>query len=78
MNQMAELAKQRKKRGLKFQLIGGDTFTNLILDKKDVRLFDGVQFSFPPDPSHDRRNNLRSTATLQSKFGRWQYARLAP
>jgi branched-chain amino acid transport system substrate-binding protein len=56
MNQMAELAKQRKKRGLKFQLIGGDTFTNLILDKKDVRLFDGVQFSFPPDPSHDRRN----------------------
>ena len=56
INQMAELAKQRKKRGLKFQLIGGDTFTNLILDKKDVRLFDGVQFSFGPDPSHDRRN----------------------
>ena len=53
---IAELVRQRKKRGLKFQLLGGDTFTNIILDKKDVRLLDGVQFSFPPDPAHDRRN----------------------
>jgi branched-chain amino acid transport system substrate-binding protein len=55
-DQLANLVKQRKKRGLEFQLLGGDTFTNVILEKKDIRLLDGVQFSFPPDPAHDRRN----------------------
>ena len=55
-DQLASFVKQRKKRGLKFQLLGGDTFTNVVLEKEDIRLLDRVQFSFPPDPAHDRRN----------------------
>ena len=55
-DQLAAFVKQRKKRGLEFQLLGGDTFTNVVLEKKEIRLLDGVQFSFPPDPAHDRRN----------------------
>ncbi|MBT3360607.1 MAG: branched-chain amino acid ABC transporter substrate-binding protein [Rhodospirillales bacterium] len=54
--QLAEFVKQRAKRGLKFVLLGGDTFTNITVEKRDIRLLDGVQFSFPPDPAHDRRN----------------------
>ena len=77
--QGAELVKQRKKRGLKFQLIGGDTFTNTNLDKKDVRLLDGVQFSLPPDPSHDRRNksivkNYKAKGIKPESFTFYSYA----
>ncbi len=78
-DRVTELVKQRKKRGLKFQLLGGDTFTNIILDKKDVRLLDGVQFSFPPDPAHDRRNksivkNYRAKGVKPEAFTFYSYA----
>ncbi|MBC8159342.1 MAG: branched-chain amino acid ABC transporter substrate-binding protein [Alphaproteobacteria bacterium] len=54
--QLASFVRQRKARGLRFVLLGGDTFTNVTLEKKEMHLLDGVQFSFPPDPAHDRRN----------------------
>lgn len=54
--QLANFLKQAKKANVKLQLIGGDTFTNVALDKADLHLLDGIQFSFPPDPAHDRRN----------------------
>jgi branched-chain amino acid transport system substrate-binding protein len=54
--QLASFLKQAAKAGVKPQLIGGDTFTNVVLDKADMRLLDGTQFSFPPDPADDRRN----------------------
>jgi branched-chain amino acid transport system substrate-binding protein len=55
-DQLAEFVGQLSKSGLKPQIIGGDTFTNVTVPKKDIRLLDGVQFSFPPDPADDRRN----------------------
>ena len=54
--QLTAFLKQVKKAGVKVQLIGGDTFTNTTVEKADIRLLDGVQFSFPPDPADDRRN----------------------
>ena len=54
--QLAHFVKQREKRGLEFQLLGGDTFTDVVLEKKDIHLLDGLRFSFPRDPTLDWRN----------------------
>ena len=54
--QLNNFLTQANKKSVKFQMIGGDTFTTVTLAKKDIRLLDGVQFSFPPDPAHDRKN----------------------
>jgi branched-chain amino acid transport system substrate-binding protein len=54
--QFGKFVLQAHEKGAKFRLIGGDTFTNYTVEEKDLRLLDGVQFSFPPDPAHDRKN----------------------
>ena len=53
---MASYAVQAKEAGIKVRLVGGDTFSGIKFDDKNRRLFDGAQFSFPPDPADDRRN----------------------
>jgi len=47
---------QAKQTGVDVQLVGGDAFTGLEITEENRRLFDGVQFSFQPDPADDRRN----------------------
>ncbi len=49
-------AEQAKKANIKARLVGGDSFSGIKFTKENKRLFDGAQFSFPPDPAHDRRN----------------------
>lgn len=53
---MASYAVQAKKAGITARLVGGDTFSGIKFDDENRRLFDGAQFSFPPDPADDRRN----------------------
>lgn len=55
-DELTNFLTQADGKSLKVQVIGGDSFTNVTLPKKDIRLLNGVQFSFPPDPAHDRRN----------------------
>ncbi len=51
-----ELARQIKAAGIKIRLIGSDSFSGITITKENRRDFDGIQFSFPPDPADDRRN----------------------
>jgi len=54
--QLASFLTQLRDRDGRVRLIGGDTFTNITLEGEDIALLDDVQFSFPPDPADDPRN----------------------
>jgi len=53
---MISFAEQAKKAGVKVRMVGGDSFSGIKFTDENKRLFDGTQFSFPPDPADDRRN----------------------
>jgi len=53
---MFGLAAQMKKKGMKIRVVGADAFSGIKFTKENRRDFDGMQFSFPPDPKDDRRN----------------------
>ncbi len=53
---MLGLASQLKETGTKIRIVGGDAFSGIEFTKENRRHFDGMQFSFPPDPKDDRRN----------------------
>jgi len=53
---VAELLRQAKAKKIRFRLLGGDSFTNFVLEGDEVKLLNGVQFSFTPDPSDDELN----------------------
>jgi branched-chain amino acid transport system substrate-binding protein len=57
-DQFASIVRQLREQKARVRLIGGDTFTNVnvVLEEEELGLLDGVQFSFPPDPSDDPRN----------------------
>jgi len=58
--------KEAKKRGIKLKFVGSDTLMNDDFLNLAGNLTDGVELSFPPDPSHDRRNR-KLTRQLKEK-----------
>ena len=50
------ILRQAKKQGIAFQFVGSDTLMNDDFLNQAGELTEGVELSFPPDPSHDRRN----------------------
>ncbi len=51
-----QILKQAKKMKVEFQFVGSDTLMNDDFLNLAGDLTEGVEISFPPDPSHDRRN----------------------
>ncbi len=53
---VTQLLMQAEKQGVQFRLVGSDTLMNDDFMNMAGDLTEGVEISFPPDPSHDRRN----------------------
>jgi branched-chain amino acid transport system substrate-binding protein len=50
------LLKQAKKQDITFKLIGGDTYIWDGFAEQGGELVEGIEFSFSPNPAHDRKN----------------------
>lgn len=64
----AALLRQARNKALKFRMLGGDTLMNKAFIDQAGRLADGVLITFPPDPSHDRRNQALTAQYLAQGY----------
>jgi len=64
----AVLLRQAREKGVKFRMLGGDTLMNKAFINQAGRLADGVLITFPPDPSHDRRNQALTAKYLAQGY----------
>ncbi|MBS4096707.1 MAG: branched-chain amino acid ABC transporter substrate-binding protein [Sulfuricella sp.] len=64
----AALLRQARAKGVKFRMLGGDTLMNKAFIDQAGRLADGVLITFPPDPSHDRRNQALTSKYLAQGY----------
>ncbi len=67
-NEAAAFLRQAREYQLKFRMLGGDALMNKAFIEQAGRLADGVLITFPPDPSHDRRNQALTKRYLAQGY----------
>lgn len=66
--QAAAILKQAKQKAVQFRLVAGDPLMNEAFGNAAGPLAEGVQITFPPDPSDDRRNKALTAKYMERGY----------